>query len=132
MTKIEKMVCPGCGAPLHFDDPEQEYCYCSHCGIQVYKDNNKKYYTYREINDAKIEEQKVKELEIKSRERMVILILFLFIPLLIFLMLALIKIYEMTIAGFHMEEFFNLGAIIIQNVHLLQMATRVLTGNGFL
>lgn len=34
---LESLNCPKCGAPLHFDNPEQEYCFCSHCGQQVYK-----------------------------------------------------------------------------------------------
>jgi hypothetical protein len=36
---LETMNCPRCGAPLHFDNEEQEYCFCSHCGIQVYKED---------------------------------------------------------------------------------------------
>ena len=35
---LESMVCPKCGAPLNFTE-DQEYCFCSHCGTQVYKED---------------------------------------------------------------------------------------------
>ncbi len=58
---LETMSCPKCGAPLHFDDPAQEYCFCSHCGTQVYKtDENKKTVTIRD-------EGKIKETELKEK-----------------------------------------------------------------
>lgn len=37
--KLESITCPKCGAPLHFDSETQEYCFCSHCGTQVYKED---------------------------------------------------------------------------------------------
>lgn len=36
---LESMKCPNCGAPLHFDNENQEYCFCSSCGTQVYKED---------------------------------------------------------------------------------------------
>lgn len=38
MGKIESLKCPECGGPLNFTD-DQEFCYCSHCGHQVYKED---------------------------------------------------------------------------------------------
>lgn len=38
MAKLETLKCPECGGPLNFTD-DQEFCYCSHCGHQVYKED---------------------------------------------------------------------------------------------
>lgn len=35
--KLESAKCPDCGMQLHFDDDNQDYCFCSHCGTQVYR-----------------------------------------------------------------------------------------------
>lgn len=36
--KLEGMNCPNCGSPLNFTE-DQDFCFCSHCGTQVYKDD---------------------------------------------------------------------------------------------
>lgn len=69
--ELKGMTCPNCGSQLHFTE-DQEYCFCSHCGTQVYKDNpNKASFTYRTIDEAKIKEAeiRVKELELREREQ---------------------------------------------------------------
>lgn len=67
--ELKKMNCPSCGAELHFSE-DQDFCFCSHCGTQVYKDEpNKTSFTYREIDDARIIEaqNKIKKLEFRER-----------------------------------------------------------------
>lgn len=73
--KLKGMVCPQCGSQLHFDNTEQEFCFCSHCGTQVFRDDkNRKYYTIRKIDDAQIEKHKAEkevrlsELELEDRK----------------------------------------------------------------
>jgi len=88
---MEALVCPNCGSPLHFEEA-QEYCYCSHCGTQVYKEDvhfDKKI----ELEKFKIEKEiEDKENERKSKDEMkAIIILFgAFIIMFSFAMLALI------------------------------------------
>ena len=96
--KLKGMVCPQCGSQLHFDNPEQEFCFCSHCGTQVFRDDkNRKYYTIRKIDDAQIEkhkaekEVKLSELELEDRKDQrekkenVIVLIAAFIPVLLLL-----------------------------------------------
>ena len=61
--------CPNCNAQVNFEE-DQDFVYCSHCGTQIYKDDpNKKSFTYRTIDDARIIEanNKIKELEFRER-----------------------------------------------------------------
>lgn len=65
--ELDAMKCPECGAQLNFKD-DQEFCYCSYCGTQVYKTNkNEKRIIFQKINDAKIKKEEVKrEIEIEK------------------------------------------------------------------
>lgn len=58
MAKVETIKCPECGAPLHFES-EQEYCFCSHCGHQVYKED---------VHYDKNMELKLKKLENEDKQ----------------------------------------------------------------
>lgn len=61
MSNLESMKCPECDAQLYFSD-DQDFCYCSHCGTQVFKSNpNKKTFTYRKIDEAEIEKLRYKK-----------------------------------------------------------------------
>jgi ribosomal protein S27E len=73
MAKLESMKCPDCGSQLHFDD-EQDFCYCSHCGAQVFKDSKNNVKIEKTVihrNEARIieAENRIKELEFKEREQ---------------------------------------------------------------
>ena len=58
MSKLESIKCPDCGAPLNFTD-EQEYCFCSHCGAQIYKED---------VHYDKRHELKLKKLENEDKQ----------------------------------------------------------------
>lgn len=69
---LEGMVCPNCGAQLHFEG-DKEYCFCSSCGTQVFKDDENTIKIKKTIineDKAKIieAENRIKELEFKERE----------------------------------------------------------------
>lgn len=73
--ELHSMICPKCGGQIYFEE-EQESCFCSHCGTQIYKNNpNKKSFTYRTIDDARIKESennreiRLKELENEQKEK---------------------------------------------------------------
>jgi hypothetical protein len=67
--KLQTMICPKCSGQLYFED-DQDTCFCSNCGTQVFKsDKGKRTYTYRTIDEAKIKEQEVKhDIAIKQLE----------------------------------------------------------------
>lgn len=58
MAKLQTIKCPDCGSPLSFSE-EQEFCYCSHCGSQVYKED---------VHYDKNMELKMKKLEMEDRQ----------------------------------------------------------------
>lgn len=58
MAKLQTIKCPDCGSPLSFTD-DQEYCFCSHCGSQVYKED---------VHYDKNMELKMKKLEMEDRQ----------------------------------------------------------------
>lgn len=61
--ELKGMTCPKCGSQLNFTE-DQDYCFCSHCGTQVYKNNtNETTVTYKEIDQAKL-----KEIEYKNKK----------------------------------------------------------------
>lgn len=62
---LEAMNCPKCGAPLKFDNDNQEICFCSHCGTQVKRDLNNKTITIHKIDEAEIERHKQSTLQTK-------------------------------------------------------------------
>ena len=58
MAKLQTIKCPDCGSPLSFTE-DQEYCFCSHCGSQVYKED---------VHYDKNMELKMKQMEIEDRK----------------------------------------------------------------
>ena len=63
--KLDAMACPKCGAPLSFTE-DQDFCYCSHCGMQVFKEDENlgvKMEYKKHVNDnfVKVEIAKEKE-----------------------------------------------------------------------
>lgn len=61
--ELKGMTCPKCGATLNFTE-DRDFCFCSHCGTQVYKeDKNNPTITYQEIDQAKI-----KDIELKNKK----------------------------------------------------------------
>jgi hypothetical protein len=91
---LESMKCPECGAPLHFDNANQEFCFCSHCGAQVYKENNK-WNDEMELKRLKADYERRKlELDAEEDKRLgpwvIALLFFMFAGLIIFYILALI------------------------------------------
>ena len=58
MAKLQTIKCPDCGSPLSFSE-DQEYCFCSHCGSQVYKED---------VHYDKNMELKLKKLEMEDRQ----------------------------------------------------------------
>ena len=58
MAKLEVIKCPDCGSPLSFTE-DQEFCYCSHCGSQIYKED---------VHYDKNMEYKLKKLEMEDRQ----------------------------------------------------------------
>lgn len=58
MAKLEVIKCPDCGSPLSFTE-DQEYCFCSHCGSQVYKED---------VHYDKNMELKMKKLEMEDKQ----------------------------------------------------------------
>ncbi len=58
MAKLQAIKCPDCGSPLSFTD-DQEFCYCSHCGSQIYKED---------VHYDKKMEYKLKKLEMEDKQ----------------------------------------------------------------
>ena len=97
MAKVETLKCPECGAPLNFEK-EQEYCYCSHCGHQVYKedvhyDRRMDYEDHKLDVDKELELAKLKkeERESKSVTIMMIALMLFVVAFMIFAVFATIK-----------------------------------------
>lgn len=99
--ELKGITCPKCGSQLNFTE-DQDFCFCSHCGTQVYKeDSNKASFTYRTIDEAKIKEaeNKAKELEFKDKQAKRKLYLTLFIigvvvAFLIFIIIVYFNLYK--------------------------------------
>lgn len=90
MAKVESIKCPECGAPLHFKK-EQEFCFCSHCGHQVYKedvhyDRNMDYKEHKLDVDKELELAKLNNEQHESRTLvlMFIIVAIMFIAFMIF------------------------------------------------
>lgn len=61
--ELKGMNCPKCGSPLNFSE-DREFCYCSHCGTQVYKedvnfDKRIEYKMHIDDNKTKIKSQTI-------------------------------------------------------------------------
>ncbi len=67
INELDAMKCPECGAQINFQE-DQEFCYCSYCGTQVYRTNkNEKRIIIHKIDDAKIKKEETKrEIEIEK------------------------------------------------------------------
>lgn len=88
MAKVESLKCPECGAPLNFEK-EQEYCFCSHCGHQVYKedvhyDRNMDYKEHKLDVDKELELARLKKEE-KDTKLAIIGLIAMFIFVTVFL-----------------------------------------------
>ena len=90
---LEGMVCPKCGGQIQFEE-DQDYVFCSHCGTQIFKDSdNKKSFTYREINETRLKELEYEERAALRKEKNTKLALIVGGVLLIIFIIAEIVLY---------------------------------------
>ena len=76
--KLQGLNCPSCGSPLNFTE-DQDFCFCSHCGTQVYKDDvhfdRKMDYKEHKLDvDKELELARLRkeEQDVKSTDRLLI------------------------------------------------------------